>query len=106
MISKMDILTIISPKILNRISLILIIFINTNFQHKEGSFDSVIGHSRVLYCYSNDSPFRVMSYLIPRLSRKTPVFVLTVQWVANPLVPIRYNVYRIVLFTCVLKIVE
>jgi hypothetical protein len=47
-----------------------------------------------------------MSYSIPRLSRKTPVFVLTVQWVANPLVPIRYTVYRIVLFTCVLKIVE
>jgi hypothetical protein len=47
-----------------------------------------------------------MSYSIPRLSRNTPVFVLTVQWVANPLVPIRYNVYRTVLFTCVLKIVE
>jgi hypothetical protein len=45
MISKMDILTVIPPKILNRISLILIIFINTNFQHKERSFDSVIGHS-------------------------------------------------------------
>jgi hypothetical protein len=39
----MDILTIIPPKILDRISLILIVFINTNFQHKEGSFDSVIG---------------------------------------------------------------
>jgi hypothetical protein len=26
-----------------------------------------------------------MSYSIPRLSRKTPAFVLTVQWVANPL---------------------
>jgi hypothetical protein len=26
-----------------------------------------------------------MSYSIPRLSRKTPVFVITVQWVANPL---------------------
>jgi hypothetical protein len=26
-----------------------------------------------------------MSYSIPRLSRKTQVFVLTVQWVANPL---------------------
>jgi hypothetical protein len=26
-----------------------------------------------------------MSYLIPRLSCKTPAFVLTVQWVANPL---------------------
>jgi hypothetical protein len=45
MISKMDILTIIPPKILDRISPILIIFINTNFQHKEGSFDSVIGQS-------------------------------------------------------------
>jgi hypothetical protein len=47
-----------------------------------------------------------MLYSIPRLSRKMPVFVLTVQWVANPLVPIRYTVYRTVLFTCVLKIVE
>jgi hypothetical protein len=35
-----------------------------------------------------------------------PVFVITVQWVAKPLVTRRYNVYRIVLFTCVLKIVE
>jgi hypothetical protein len=26
-----------------------------------------------------------MLYSIPRLSRKMPVFVLTVQWVANPL---------------------
>jgi hypothetical protein len=26
-----------------------------------------------------------MSYSVPRLSRKTPVFALTVQWVANPL---------------------
>jgi hypothetical protein len=26
-----------------------------------------------------------MSYLIPRLSRKTPVCMLTVQWIANPL---------------------
>jgi hypothetical protein len=26
-----------------------------------------------------------MTYSIPRLSRETPVFVLTVQWVANPL---------------------
>jgi hypothetical protein len=26
-----------------------------------------------------------MLYSIPRLSRKTPVFVLTVQWIANPL---------------------
>jgi hypothetical protein len=26
-----------------------------------------------------------MSYSIPRLSRKMPAFVLTVQWVANPL---------------------
>jgi hypothetical protein len=26
-----------------------------------------------------------MSYSIPRLSRKMPVFVLTVQWVSNPL---------------------
>jgi hypothetical protein len=26
-----------------------------------------------------------MSYLIPRLSRKMPVFLLTVQWVVNPL---------------------
>jgi hypothetical protein len=26
-----------------------------------------------------------MLYSIPRLSRKTPVFVLTVQWVVNPL---------------------
>jgi hypothetical protein len=26
-----------------------------------------------------------MSYLIPRLSGKTPAFVLTVQWVENPL---------------------
>jgi hypothetical protein len=47
-----------------------------------------------------------MSYSIPRLSRKPPVFVLTVQWVANPLVPIHYTVYRTVLFTCVLNIVE
>jgi hypothetical protein len=45
-----------------------------------------------------------MLYSIPRLSRKTPVFVLTAQWVA--LVPIQYNMYRTVLFTCVLKIVE
>jgi hypothetical protein len=37
-----------------------------------------------------------MSYSILRLSRKTPVFVLTVQGVVNPLVPIRYTVYRIV----------
>jgi hypothetical protein len=34
-----------------------------------------------------------MPYSIPRLSRKTPVFVITVQWVANPIVPIRYTVY-------------
>jgi hypothetical protein len=47
-----------------------------------------------------------MSYSIPHLSRKTPVFVITVQWVANPLVHIRYTVYRAVLLTCVLKIVE
>jgi hypothetical protein len=26
-----------------------------------------------------------MSYSIPRLSHKTPEFVLTVQWIANPL---------------------
>jgi hypothetical protein len=26
-----------------------------------------------------------MLYSIPRLSRKTPVFVITVQWVANPI---------------------
>jgi hypothetical protein len=26
-----------------------------------------------------------MSYSIPRLSRKTPVFVITVQWAVNPL---------------------
>jgi hypothetical protein len=45
MISKMDKLTIIPLQILTRVSLILIIFINTNFQHKEGSFDSVIGYS-------------------------------------------------------------
>jgi hypothetical protein len=43
MISKMDILKIIPPKILAMIPLMLITFINTNFQHKEGSFDSVIG---------------------------------------------------------------
>jgi hypothetical protein len=47
-----------------------------------------------------------MSYSILRLYRKMPVFVLTVQWVENPLVPIRYTVYRTVLFTCVLNIVE
>jgi hypothetical protein len=47
-----------------------------------------------------------MPYSIPRLSREMPAFVITVQWVANPLVPIRYTVYRIVLFTCVLNIVE
>jgi hypothetical protein len=47
-----------------------------------------------------------MSYSIPRLSRKMPAVVLTVQWVVNHIVPIRYNVYRIVLFTCVLNIVE
>jgi hypothetical protein len=47
-----------------------------------------------------------MLYSIPRLSRKTPVFVLTVQWVVNPLVTICYTVYRTVLFTCVLKIVK
>jgi hypothetical protein len=32
-----------------------------------------------------------MSYSIPRLSRKTPVFVLTVQWVVHPLCT--YTVY-------------
>jgi hypothetical protein len=47
-----------------------------------------------------------MSYSIPRLTRKMPVFVLTVQWVVNPTVSICYTVYRTVLFTCVLKIVE
>jgi hypothetical protein len=47
-----------------------------------------------------------MQYSVPRLSRKMPVFVRTVQWVANPLVPIRYNMYRTVMFTCELKIVE
>jgi hypothetical protein len=47
-----------------------------------------------------------MLYSIPHLSRKTPVLMITVQWVVNPLVPIRYTVYHIVLFTCVLKIVE
>jgi hypothetical protein len=40
-----------------------------------------------------------MSYSITRLSRKTPVFVLTVQWLANLLVHIHYTVYRTVLFT-------
>jgi hypothetical protein len=47
-----------------------------------------------------------MLYSIPHLSRKTPVFVLTVQWVVNPLVPIRYTLYCVpysVLFTCVLR---
>jgi hypothetical protein len=63
-------------------------------------------YSRVSYCYYNNQPVLVMSYSIPRLSRKTPVLVRTIQWVANPLVPIRYTVYRTVLLICVLKIVE
>jgi hypothetical protein len=37
-----------------------------------------------------------MLYSIPRLSCKTSVFVITVQWVANPLVPIRYTMYHTV----------
>jgi hypothetical protein len=37
-----------------------------------------------------------MSYSILRLFRKTPVFVLTVKWAVNPLVLIRYTVYRTV----------
>jgi hypothetical protein len=45
MISKMYILKIIPPKILARISLMLITFITTTSNtRKEGSFDSVIGH--------------------------------------------------------------
>jgi hypothetical protein len=41
-----------------------------------------------------------MLYSIPRLSRKTPVFVITVQWVAKPLAPIRYCVLYSVVYLC------
>jgi hypothetical protein len=31
-----------------------------------------------------------MAFKIPRLSRKTFVFVITIQWAANPIVPVVY----------------
>jgi hypothetical protein len=56
---------------------------------------SFIIHSRVSYCYYNINRPGYVAFDTASLPEDACV-VLTVQWVANPLAPIRYTVYRTV----------